>query len=135
MSSFLDTFKENDIQMRAKALGHHAVGKNQTSGYHSLGYICLLARTEIGTDLGALVLPPMAADFIGQVEACLRQAAISTFDTVDETLSRVTRVVASVRVNIQLWFAKMHGGPPKFHWVQVKAVGRKCQGLVPLEYV
>eukprot|EP00670_Eutreptiella_braarudii_P017864 CAMPEP_0174345022 /NCGR_PEP_ID=MMETSP0811_2-20130205/431_1 /TAXON_ID=73025 ORGANISM="Eutreptiella gymnastica-like, Strain CCMP1594" /NCGR_SAMPLE_ID=MMETSP0811_2 /ASSEMBLY_ACC=CAM_ASM_000667 /LENGTH=66 /DNA_ID=CAMNT_0015468445 /DNA_START=183 /DNA_END=380 /DNA_ORIENTATION=- len=45
-------------------------------GYHSLGYICLLARTEIGTDLGALVLPPMAADFVGQVQACLREAAM-----------------------------------------------------------
>ena len=135
MSSFLDSCKENDIEVRAKALGHQPVGDNWTCGYHSLGYICLLARTEIGTDLGALVLPPMAADFVGQVQACLREAAMTSSDTVDETLSGVTGAVASVRVNTQLWLAEMHGVPQTFHWVQVKVVGRKCQGLVPLEYV
>ena len=110
------------------------VGDNWTCGYHSLGYICLLARTEIGTDLGALVLPPMAADFIGQVQACLREAAMTSSDTVGEMLSGVTGAVASVCVNTQLWLAEMHGIPPTVHWVQVKVVGRKCQGLVPLEY-
>ena len=42
---------------------------------------------------------------------------------------------ASVRVNTQLWVADMYGFPATFHWVQVKVGGRKCQGLVPLEYV
>ena len=50
-------------------------------------------------------------------------------------LSGVTGAVASVRVNTQLWLAEMHGFPATFHWVHVKVVGRKCQGLVPLEYV
>ena len=54
MSSFLDSCKENDIEMRAKAFGHQPVGHN----WHSLGYICLLARTEIGTDLGVNPPPP-----------------------------------------------------------------------------
>ena len=135
MSSFLDSCKGNDIEVRAKALRHQPVGDNWTCGYPSLGYICLLARAEIGTDLGALVLPPMAADFVGQVQACLREAAMTSSDTVDETLSGVTGAVASVRVNTQLWLAEMHGVPQTFHWVQVKLVGRKCQGLVPWEYV
>ena len=39
MSSFLDSCKENDIEVRAKALGHQPVGDNWTCGYHSLGYI------------------------------------------------------------------------------------------------
>ena len=60
---------------------------------------------------------------------------MTSSDTVDETLSGVTGAVASVRVNTQLWLAEMHGVPQTFHWVQVKVVGRKCQGLVPLEYV
>ena len=80
-------------------------------------------------------MPPMAADFIGQVQACLREAAMTSSDTVDETLSAVTGAVASVCVNTQLWLAEMHGVPPTFCWVQVKVVGKKCQGLVPLEYV
>ena len=80
-------------------------------------------------------MPPMAADFVGQVQACLREAAMTSFDTVDETLSGVTGAVASVRVNTQLWLAEMHGVPQTFYWVQVKVVRRKCQGLVPLEYV
>ena len=80
-------------------------------------------------------MPPMAADFIGQVQACLREAAMTSSDTVDETLSGVTGAFALVRVNTQLWLAEMHGIPPTFHWVQVKVVGRKCQGLVPLECV
>ena len=67
MSNFLFSCKENHIKVRAKALGHQPVGDNWTCGYYSLGYICLLAPTEIGTDLGAVVLPPMAANFIGQV--------------------------------------------------------------------
>ena len=29
----------------------------------------------------------------------------------------------------------MYGFPATFHWVQVKVGGRKCQGLVPLDYV
>ena len=60
---------------------------------------------------------------------------MTSSDTVDETLSGVTGAVAAVRVNTQLWLAEMHEIPPTFHWVQVKVVGRKCQGLVPLEYV
>ena len=80
MSNFLFSCKENDIEVRAKALGHQPVGDNWTCGYHSLGHICLLACTEIGTDLGAVVLPPMAADFIGQVQACLREVATTTSD-------------------------------------------------------
>ena len=77
----------------------------------------------------------MAADFIGQVQACSREAATTSSNTVDEMLCGVTGAVASVRVNTQLWLAEMHGIPATFHWVQVKVVGRKCQGLVPLEYV
>jgi hypothetical protein len=42
---------------------------------------------------------------------------------------------ASVRVNTQLWVADMYGFPATFRWVQVKVGGRKCQGLVPSEYV
>jgi hypothetical protein len=42
--------------------------------------------------------------------------------------------VASLRGNTQL-LAEMYGFPATFHWVQVKVGGRKCQGLVPLEYV
>ena len=90
MSNFLFSCKKKNIEVRAKALGHQPVGDNWTCGHHSLGYICLLARTEIRTALGAVVLPLMAADFIGQVQACLREAATARSDTVDELLSGVT---------------------------------------------
>ena len=56
-------------------------------------------------------------------------------DAIDEMLSQLTGVVASVHVNTQLWLGEMYGFPATFHWVQVKVVGRKCQGLVPLEHV
>ena len=54
---------------------------------------------------------------------------------VDEILSEVRGAVAWVRVKTQLWPAQIHGTPATFHWVQVKVVGRQCQGLPPLEYV
>ena len=77
----------------------------------------------------------MAADFIGQVKACLREAAATTFDTILEMLSEVTGAVASVRVNTRLWLAEAQGFPATFHLVQIKVVGKRCQALVPLEYV
>ena len=72
-------------------------------GFCKVGHSSSHTLEQIGTDLGAVVLPPMAADFIGQVQACLREAAMTNSDTVDEKLSGVTGAVASVRVNTQLW--------------------------------
>ena len=60
---------------------------------------------------------------------------MTNYDAIDKMLSKVTGAVASVHVNTQPWLAEMYGFPARFHWVQVKVVGRKCQRLVPLEYV
>ena len=60
---------------------------------------------------------------------------MTNYDAIDDILSEVTGAVASVRVNTQLWLGQMYGFPARFHGVQVKVVLRKCQGLVPLEYV
>ena len=79
--------------------------------------------------LGALVLPRMAADFVGQVQACLREAAMNSSDTVDETLSEVTGAVASVCVNAQLWLAEMHGIPPHFIGYKSKCWAESAKDL------
>ena len=76
-----------------------------------------------GTDLGAVVLRPMAEEYIRHVQACLREATMANYDAIDDMWFEVTSVVASVRVNAQLWLAELYGFPATFHWVQVTVVG------------
>ena len=57
----------------------------------------------------------MADIHIGQVQACLREAATINYDAMDEMLFEMTGIVASVRVNTQLWLVEMYGFSATFH--------------------
>ena len=89
MSDFLASCKYNKVKVQPKAHGHQPISEDWTRGCYLVGYMCILAHTDEWTSPSAIVMPPKAHDFIGQVQACLREVATAVYDAVHEILTGV----------------------------------------------